>query len=196
MTRQRSIGKGIAITTVLCLCLLFAVGTSAQREVAGVEHSSKPTFITFEAPGAGKAMLQGTVPISINPTGEIAGFDLDANNLCHGFVRANGKISIFESPGAGKGFHQGTFPFSINAAGTIAGYYIDANSTRHGFVRAVAGRITRFEAPGAGTGSNQGTFPISINASGVIAGYYVDASNVLHGFERVRWWRGRGSSVA
>ncbi len=181
----RPIGRRIVRIKVLCLCLLFAVGTPAQQETAGIANGSKPTLTTFEAPGAGKGMRQGTVPVSINTAGVVTGFDLDANNLRHGFVRVNDKISIFEAGGAGKGFHQGTFPFSINAAGTIAGYYIDANSARHGFVRASTGKITTFNVSGAGAGSNEGTFPISINALGVIAGYYIDASNVYHGFERV-----------
>ena len=63
---SRSIGAGIIETAVLCFCLFFTVGTPAQQKgPAGTGQGSKPTFTTFEAPGAGKGMRQGTVPVSI-----------------------------------------------------------------------------------------------------------------------------------
>jgi hypothetical protein len=37
------------------------------------------TFITFDAPGAGTGILQGTYPSSINPEGEITGTYYDIN---------------------------------------------------------------------------------------------------------------------
>jgi hypothetical protein len=59
-------------TSVLCLCLLFAVRTLAQQGAAGVEHISKSSFTTFEAPGAGKGNGQGTIAFNINTAGGIS----------------------------------------------------------------------------------------------------------------------------
>jgi len=52
---------------VSCLFLLpFAVGTPAQQPgIAGIVDNVKPTFATFEAPGAGAAAGQGTTAVSI-----------------------------------------------------------------------------------------------------------------------------------
>jgi hypothetical protein len=44
---------------------------------------------TFDAPGAGTGPGQGTIPFSNNPAGAIAGFDIDANGVLHGFLRTH-----------------------------------------------------------------------------------------------------------
>ena len=126
----------------LCLCVLFAVGTAAQ--------DSKPTFIAFEAPGAGTGAYLGTTAVSINRAGASAGYYTEAIYAFHGFVRsADGVITTFDPPGAGTAANQGTLAGDINAAGTIAAYYLDANLVFHAFVRAASGGITTFGAPGA-----------------------------------------------
>ena len=66
-------------TSALCLCLLFAVRTLAQQGTAGAGHSGKPTFTTFEAPGAGKGNSQGTIAFNINNAGDITGPYIDAS---------------------------------------------------------------------------------------------------------------------
>ena len=46
------------------------------------------------------------------------GFDLDASNVYHGFLRGtDGTITTFGAPDAGTGPFQGTDPFSINGRG-------------------------------------------------------------------------------
>src|ERR1700729_1744339 len=47
---------------------------------------SPSTFSEFNAPGAGTASGQGTITFSINQSGVVAGFLVDANNVAHGFV--------------------------------------------------------------------------------------------------------------
>ena len=95
------LNRGAAI---LCLCLLFAAAMAAQ------EPGTKPTFTTFDAPGAGTGDGQGTMAVSVNAKAAISGFYADPNNLYHGFVRAtNGVITTFDAPGAGTGAYQGTF---------------------------------------------------------------------------------------
>jgi hypothetical protein len=116
---------------------------------------------SYDVPGGGTGSGQGastSVIDCINPAGAIAGENIDASNVMHGYVRApHGAIATFDAPGAGTGFLQGTFPMGINPARTSLGLYVDWNNANHGFVRAADGTITTFDAPGAGTGPGQGT---------------------------------------
>ncbi len=146
------------------------------------------TFATFNAPGAGTSLNQGTFPASINAAGDVVGMYFDSNNAYHGFVRAasTGSITAIDVPGAPTNIgHRGTLPISMNTGGDITGFYVDANDVRHGFVRAAAtGTITApIDAPGAGTGLTQGTVPLSIDAGGNITGFY-NANGTFHGFIR------------
>jgi hypothetical protein len=150
--------------------------------------SGTPTFATFNAPGAGTSLNQGTFPASINTAGDVAGMYFDSNNAYHGFVRvaATGSVTPIDVPGAPTNIgHRGTLPISMNAGGDITGFYVDANDVRHGFLRAAAtGTITApIDAPGAGTGLTQGTVPLSIDAAGNITGFY-NANGTFHGFIR------------
>ena len=121
---------------------------------------------------------QGTEPLTINPSGAIAGFVVDSSNVNHGFVRAHdGTVTTFDPAGS-----LATVPFSINPSGAIAGFYIDSNAVSHGFVREPAGTIRIFDAPSAGAGARQCTVCIGNNPAGMLSGYYADASNVVHGF--------------
>jgi hypothetical protein len=62
------------------------------------------TITTFEAPGAGTSSHLGTLAVSINGSGTVTGYYLDANNFAHGFVRAaDGTIMTFDAPGATPG---------------------------------------------------------------------------------------------
>jgi predicted membrane protein len=89
----------------------------------------------FEVPGKRKSG-QGTLAQSVNASGVIAGYYVDAASLFHGFVRSsNGTITTFEAPGAGRGALQGTAAYGINAEGNIAGGYTDASTVFHGFLR-------------------------------------------------------------
>jgi hypothetical protein len=189
-----------AAVAVLCLAML-TLGVVGLTKVNGALRTAESpqeatasgstlTFTVFDAPGAGTAMLQGTLGTSINDAGDIAGVYLTAPNVAHGFVRtvANGTATFatFDAPGAGTSLNQGTFPASINTAGDVAGMYFDAKNAYHGFVRAAAtGAITAFDVPGAPTSiGHRGTLPISMNMGGDIAGFSVDTNNVRHGFVR------------
>src|SRR5580704_19782986 len=167
---------------VLCACFTSIFGLQAQTP-------SKDKIITFDAPGAGTGSGEGTLPIDINPAGEIVGLTRDANLVRHGFLRdKHGKFTVFDDPQAGTGSGQGTRGYSINPKGEITGWFDDATTgAARGYVRAPDGTITNFDAPDAGTGSGQGTFPWGlddINPSGAITGFYIDSSNAAHGFVR------------
>jgi hypothetical protein len=183
--------KGIAALAFLCLCVPSAVGGPLgaplePRGAAETDASVPNTFITFEAPGGGTGMLEGTVAIAINAEGVVTGFYYDASRAGHGFVRAaNGTITDFDAPAAGTSKNQGTFPIGINAAGEIAGLYLDASNVYHGFVRAAGGTLTSFNISAAGKTRHQGTIPFGIDPAGDVTGTYLDASSVYHGFVRL-----------
>jgi hypothetical protein len=157
----------------------YASDPSSVRE-AGI--------LAFDVPGAGGAgddcpfFPVGTYPLSINATGTVAGFTIDASCRRHGFVRtAQGQITVFDVPGAAQ---IGTSPAAINAAGVIAGTYQDASGVAHGFLRAPDGRVFSFDAPGAGTQPIAGTHVQGVNDAGEVVGEYIDNNLVRHGFVR------------
>jgi hypothetical protein len=176
-------GRQLLKIALLCLCLIFAATTPARPQ------GSVGNFTTIDVHGAGTGVLQGTVPVSINAAGGIAGFYTDTSGAWHGFLLPAGGTMIYpiDGPGAGTGTNQGTFPFSINTKGDIAGYYSDG-STRtglyHGFMRAADGMITPINVPGAYAGFDLGTGVASINTGGKVTGFYRDARAVYHGFVR------------
>lgn len=93
---------------------------------------------TFDGPGAGagSALVQGTIPACISPSGVIVGYYVDTRGVAHGFARnRSGTLATFDVPGAGTGPNQGTFAYCNNPANAITGYYVDSTGTAHGFLR-------------------------------------------------------------
>ncbi len=158
-------GRQLLKIALLCLCLIFAVTTPARPQ------GSVGNFTTIDVPVAGTGVFQGTIPLTMNAAGDIAGVYVLAGNVFRGFVfPAGGTITPFDvTPCAGTGKNQGIIPFSINTKGVIAGYCSDG-STRsglyHGFIRAADGTINTFEVPGSYAGFDLGTGFASINAGG------------------------------
>lgn len=121
-----------AFALCLALCML-GLGLSGRAQ------DCKPTFITFEAPGAGTTpfMGQGTIAWGNDAQGEITGWYIDASNVFHGYLRApNGRFTTIDAPGAGTGgYFQGTAVYTLDANGEMFGVYFDENYVLHGFVR-------------------------------------------------------------
>jgi hypothetical protein len=157
----------------------------------GLVRSPKGEFTTYEVPGAGTGLYEGSgcpgCSVGLNFFGAIASYYIDNNDLVHGFLRSPaGTFATFDAPGEGPdgvGCYSDC-PIGLNDWGAITGIYLDANNVYHGFLRSPEGSFTTFEAPGADTtpGSYNGTLPYSINDQGVVTGYYIDANNVNHGF--------------
>ena len=102
----------------------------------GFLRSPDGKITTFDAPGAGTGIYQGTgcpsdCPVSLNDWGAITGVYIDANYVFHGYLRSpEGKIATVDPLGS-----TGTVPSSINDFGIITGDYLDANNVYHSFVR-------------------------------------------------------------
>jgi hypothetical protein len=142
-------------------------------------------IVTFDAPNAGTTTFQGTVPLVIGDSGEIAGYYVDSNNVYHGFIRsAAGEFTTVDAPGAGTGYLQGTQAGGLNDDGTVVGFYFDSNHAYHGFLRDANGSISTIDAPKAGTAPDQGTDVTSINKGGECAGYFQDSHSLYHSFVR------------
>jgi hypothetical protein len=147
-------------------------------EICGVVHgfvrSANVEITSFDAPGAGIGLQQGTIVLAINTAGAVTGIYKDADNMIHSYVMvSDGTITPFDVPG-----DLWTYAASINGKGTIAGYYA-VKTVFRGFQRSPGGSITTVQVPQA-----KYTYPQSINQSSVIAGFYVDAESVTHGFVR------------
>src|SRR6266851_3892017 len=105
----------------------FRTGITAVAVLVGlVSIGYAQTFTTFDVPGAA-----GTIPLSINPAGQITGAYFDANFVDHGFLREkDGTIITFDVPDS---FDM--FPQSINPAGQITGSYLPKVGGISGFLR-------------------------------------------------------------
>jgi hypothetical protein len=127
-----------------------------------VLRAQSPSFVSFDAPDAGKSEDQGTFATSISQTGAIAGWYIDAGGAIHGFFRlTNGQITEFDAPGG-----INTVPNAINRHGVIVGSYTPAHSSHlNGFLHNVKRGFTRIEVTGAAD-----TIPYAIDDSGNIAG--------------------------
>ena len=130
------------------------------------------TLTSFDVAGAGTGLANGTIGVSIDAAGDIAGTYVDSGLVGHGFLRtANGSVTEFDAPGAGTGPMQGTFAIAIAPTGSyIAGMYADANNSYHGFLRNSSGVITGFDAGPFDV--HQGTIVTGVNSSGTVTGVY------------------------
>jgi hypothetical protein len=165
----------VTMVVVVMAAFLFPPGLAAQS--MPTTNNTKSPFTSFDAPGAGTGFLQGTYAFSVNLFAAVTGYDLDANNVYHGFLRKpDGSIVVFDAPGADttEGDFNGTFPAGINDAGLIAGYYIDASNVGHGFLRSPNGSFTTFDPPGAGTAPGQGTIVHGLNLEGTVVGSFLN----------------------
>jgi hypothetical protein len=153
----------------------------------GFVRSAAGVISTFDAvplPTSYGSTNPGTYVVSINASGAVAGFYIDAIGAEHGFLReASGTITLINPPNAGTGAGQGSTVTGIDAAGDVIGAYSDTNNAIHGFMRSAStGTITTIDAPGAGTATFQGTYPDAIDAAGDVSGSFTDANNGVHGF--------------
>ena len=147
----------------------------------GFIRDSSGVISTFDEPEA----KNGTLPVSVNSSGLIAGFYYGTGNTVHGFTRDQaGNFTTFDAPGGGTRNSQGTFVVGINDAGEVAGSVVLRNYSEVGFVRDVNGNFTMFHVPGSGTRYQQGTSTTGLNRSGGTTGFYLDPNNVYHGFVR------------
>ena len=114
---------------------IAATYTDANNVHHGFLRSRDGEFTTFDAPGAGTGISQGTgcfsdCPVSLNDSGAITGVYIDGNYQYHGYLRApEGRITTVDPTNS-----IGTLPFGINNRGEITGEYIDTNSVYHGFL--------------------------------------------------------------
>jgi hypothetical protein len=163
---------------------LYSGGNYTSFDVSGA--------VTETGKGGG---LSGTIPISIDAVGDVAGSYTDSSFVRHGFIRAaSGTIATFDAPGANttgaSGMIGGTFPTHIDPTGSaIVGVYADSTGLGHAFIYYLPlsgkGSFTSFTPPNMTTSTTlpiQGTV-FSVNASGTVAGFYLDNNEVAHGFE-------------
>jgi hypothetical protein len=165
-----------------------SVGVYTDMNVVphGFIRAADGKITSFDAPGAGlgAGLNQGTVAISINDLGIIAGQFEDPSDVFHAFIRfPNGAFTTFEALGAGTGAEQGTLAYNVNLSGATAGVYYDESNAEHGFVRSVSGKITTFDPPDA-NGFTMVCEETCLNPEGAVAGFYLDVNSVFHGFVR------------
>ena len=147
-------------------CFVVAAALSVAPLAA-----QKSVFVSFDAPGAAR----GTLPLSINLSGDSAGEFIDVNGGVHSFVRrADGDLTEFDAPTC-----LFTLAIAINGSGQIAGQCAAKIQGVRGFVRQPNGRFVHFDVPGSVS-----TLPSAINDGGEVAGVYYNLTGPSHGFLR------------
>ena len=163
----------LAIDTAGDITGLYTDGKGLRH---GFVRTADGTFIyPIDAPSFGTVAgpVQGTLPLSINTAGTIAGTFQDDTpgfmGVFHGFKKATGvpMVAPIDAPGANTsntGMFRGTASLSINDCGYITGGFVDANGTIHGYVLAPL----PLAAPTFSEPSGRYTSPLTVTISSTI----------------------------
>jgi hypothetical protein len=164
-----------AMPLVLLLGVQLGCGGGGSSGIPGGGEPPPRTFTTIDAAAAGSSSEQGTFPLAVNLTGEVAGYYIDPSGYYHGFIRNSEGVITTVDPSVNG--NSGTVINAIDAAGDTSGYYFDSQNAEHSFVRNPGGTITTFDPPNSTSGAH------SINDSGTVAGGFLD-ENGAHGYLR------------
>lgn len=139
-----------------------------------------PTFTTIDVAGAGTTGFQGTYPVQVNESGEIAGTVIDAQTSEHGFIRdASGVITEFDEPDAIPAPNFGTIAQGLNNSGTVVGGFQFTDPNTHlevnaGYVRTADGTYTAVPGP-----ANALTVLSCVNDTGQFGGFEISTTSVV-----------------
>ena len=171
---------------VVCAVVLFASGFQGCGRGPGGSTtppppppSPTPTFTTIDAAGAGTQGFQGTYPIQVNASGEIAGTVIDAQTSEHGFIRDTaGVVTEFDEPNAIPAPNFGTTVSGLNNSGEVVGgfQYVDPNThleVSSGYVRTPDGTFTAVPGP-----PNTLTTLSCVNDAGEFGGFEISSTSV------------------
>lgn len=134
------------------------------------------TITTFDAPGAGTGVEEGTFAYGINASGAIAGDFEDSNRVVVAYVRTpDGALTDIKIAHS-----SSSFAFGINASGVVIGEYFVNGFGGINFSRTPQGALSRIVARGFNNLQAE-----SIDEAGTITGTVGNVDgNMTHGFVR------------
>ncbi len=97
-------------------------------------YTRRAGFTTIDIPAAGTASGAGTVLVSINTSGVIAGTYVDDAGVYHGVIDSHGSFFDFDARGAGTRANQGTIPYGITSDGVISGWTLSGTNEISGWL--------------------------------------------------------------
>ena len=77
-------GRALAFSTIDSSGVIVGVYFDARGAYHGFTFDGQ--FHEINAPGAGKAAGQGTIPANLGPAGSVSGYYIDSGNVYHGFL--------------------------------------------------------------------------------------------------------------
>jgi hypothetical protein len=108
----------------------YGSGADARHPNKGfaLDHpSASASFVNENYPGAAQTQV-----VAVTPSGNTAGFWVDASGNNHGFIDSNGTFTTVDEPlAAGK--TKTTQILGLNASGVAVGFYNDAQGNPHAF---------------------------------------------------------------
>jgi hypothetical protein len=140
----------------------------ASQQQAFVYDENGAVFELILVPNAVNAQATG-----INNSGNVCGFYQDSKNVNHGWLLANGTLTLLNYPGS-----TGTQALGLNNKSLVVGSYTDASGLSHGFTynTSTAAWQSIDDPSGAGT-----TIVNGVNDAGDLVGFY-GTSPVNSGF--------------
>jgi probable HAF family extracellular repeat protein len=165
MTSQR---KTVSLLMSVCFIAATATAAFAQTVEATAGKCSFQT-LTFPPPAS------NGVPVALNDSGAIVGSYGDAQNVSHGFLLYQGRLTSFMFPGS-----SGTNATDISRNGIIVGGYSVANDPKQHAFMVHSGGFHEITVPGH---PNADVTVTGVNANGDVVGNFFDPNaNKADGF--------------
>jgi hypothetical protein len=146
----------------------------ALADSAGFLRDADGTYTLFDDPDAPSG---GTVPLTINNNGDIAGYyHSQSTGTIRTFIRDEfGDFTKLDPVNENVDSIQS---IAINMSGEVAGRYVTSDKSV-GFFRYSSGNIADYSVSNV-----KNTFPTAINDAGVVVGYWDNPSTGVRGFTR------------
>jgi probable HAF family extracellular repeat protein len=169
------------VSLLMSVCFIAATATTAFAQDAATTEAASTTQAAATAGKCGFQTLSFPPPatkgqaVALNDSGAIVGSYGDAQNVSHGFLLYQGRLTSFMFPGS-----SGTTATDISRNGIIVGGYSVANDPKQHAFMVHSGGFHEITLPGH---PNADVTVTGVNANGDVVGNFFDPNaNNANGF--------------